>query len=168
MSQQFIDLRSDTVTKPSKAMREAMANAEVGDDVFGDDPSVNLLESLIAGLLEKEASLFVPSGTMANQLAIRCHTTHGDEILIDANAHIYWYEAGGPAALSGVTCKLLPGQRGIFSAEDIQSALRPKNVHYPRTSEDDLPENQCSDVINKKTSRFIELDQNGNLVRIVD
>jgi len=134
MNQRIIDLRSDTITQPSAEMRAVMANAPVGDDVFGDDPSVNRLESFIAGLLGKEAALFVPSGTMANQIAIRCHTRHGDEILLDANAHIYWYEAGAPAALSGVTCKLLPGRRGIFTAQDVISALRPMNDHYPPTS----------------------------------
>lgn len=129
-----IDLRSDTITKPSPEMRQVMARAEVGDDVFGDDPVVNELEEVVAGILGKERALFVPSGTMANQLALRCHTQHGDEILIDANAHIYWYEAGGPAALSGLTCKQLPGKRGIFTASDVKAALRPKNNHYPPTS----------------------------------
>ena len=134
MFTRITDLRSDTITLPSNEMRRVMAEAPVGDDVFGDDPSVNKLESFIAGLLGKEAALFVPSGTMANQLAIRCHTQPGDEILIDANAHIYWYEAGAPAALSGVTCKHLPGKRGIFSADDVKAALRPKNNHYPPTT----------------------------------
>src|SRR5690242_17197451 len=96
-----IDLRSDTVTKPTTAMREAMACAEVGDDVFGDDPTVKELESETALLLGKEAALFTASGTMANQLAIRTQTEPGDEILVEANAHIYYYEGGGPAALSG-------------------------------------------------------------------
>src|ERR1035437_5982587 len=97
---QLIDLRSDTVTKPTPAMREAMARAEVGDDVLGDDPTVKELEALTAQLLGKEAAMFVPSGTMANQLAIRGHTEPGDEILVEANAHIYYYESGAPAALS--------------------------------------------------------------------
>ena len=101
----MIDLRSDTVTKPTPAMREAMARAEVGDDVFGDDPTVKALEAETAELLGKEAALFVPSGTMANQLAIRGHTEPGDEILVEANAHLYYYEGGAPAALSGVMCR---------------------------------------------------------------
>lgn len=130
----IIDLRSDTITKPTLAMREVMASADVGDDVFGDDPTVNKLEEVVAKLLGKEKALFVPSGTMANQLALRCHTQHGDEILIDANAHIYWYEAGAPAAISGLTCKQLPGKRGIFTADDIKSALRPADNHFPPTS----------------------------------
>lgn len=130
---QLIDLRSDTVTKPTAAMREAMARAEVGDDVFGDDPTVKALESQTAELLGKEAALFVPSGTMANQLAIRSHTEPGDEILVEANAHIYYYEGGGPAALSGVMCRCINGQRGIFTGADVEAALRPADPHFPRT-----------------------------------
>lgn len=130
---QLIDLRSDTVTKPTAAMREAMVRAEVGDDVFGDDPTVKALESQTAELLGKEAALFVPSGTMANQLAIRSHTEPGDEILVEANAHIYYYEGGGPAALSGVMCRCINGQRGIFTGADVEAALRPADPHFPRT-----------------------------------
>ena len=129
----IIDLRSDTITKPSDGMRKAMASAEVGDDVFGDDPSVNELEVYVAEMLGKEAAIFMPSGTMANQVALRAHTNHGDEILIDANAHIYWYEAGAPAALSGITCKQLPGIRGIFKEEDVRAAIRPGDNHFPPT-----------------------------------
>jgi len=134
MTSHSIDLRSDTITQPSPEMRKVMAEAPVGDDVLGDDPSVNRLEAYIAKLLGKEAALFVPSGTMANQLAVRCHTNHGDEILIEAEAHIYWYEAGGPAALSGVSCNLLRGINGIFTSRDILAALRPVNDHFPPTS----------------------------------
>jgi threonine aldolase len=126
-----IDLRSDTITKPTPAMREAMACAEVGDDVFGDDPTVAKLEARVAELLGKEAAVFTPSGTMANQLALRAHTEPGDEILIDGNAHIYYYEAGGPAALAGVMCRCLPGERGIFSAAELVAALRPADQHFP-------------------------------------
>lgn len=114
-------------------MREAMARAEVGDDVFGDDPTVLELESEIATLLGKEAALFTASGTMANQLAVRSHTEPGDEILVDGNAHVYYYEGGGPAALSGVMCRCLNGQRGIFTGSDIEAALRPSDPHFPRT-----------------------------------
>ena len=130
---QLIDLRSDTVTKPTPAMREAMARAEVGDDVFGDDPTVKALESRTAELLGKEAALFVPSGTMANQLAIRSHTEPGDEILVEANAHIYYYEGGAPAAMSGVMCRCINGQRGIFTGADVEVSLRPADQHFPRT-----------------------------------
>lgn len=128
-----IDLRSDTVTKPTPAMRQAMAEAEVGDDILGDDPTVKELERCTADLLGKDAAVFVPSGTMANQLAIRCQTQPGDEMLLDANAHIYWYEAGASAALSGVICRTLPGDRGIFSSADVRAALRPIDVHFPPT-----------------------------------
>ena len=133
MNNKIIDLRSDTVTKPTRAMREAMIEAEVGDDVLGDDPTVKALERHTAEILGKDAAIFVPSGTMANQLAIRCQTQPGDEMLIDGNAHIYWYEAGGSAALSGVICRLLPGERGIFSATDVRAALRPRDIHFPPT-----------------------------------
>jgi threonine aldolase len=129
----LIDLRSDTVTKPTTAMREAMARAEVGDDVLGDDPTVNALENQTAELLGKEAALFVPSGTMANQLAVRGHTEPGDEILVEANAHLYYYEGGAPAALSGVMCRCINGQRGIFTGADVEAALRPADPHFPRT-----------------------------------
>src|SRR5215831_128561 len=125
-----IDLRSDTVTKPTPAMREAMAQAEVGDDVFGDDPTVKELETETAALLGKEAALFTASGTMANQLAIRSQTEPGDEILVESNAHVYYYEGGGPAALSGVMCRCLEGQRGIFTASDLEGALRPVDQHF--------------------------------------
>jgi threonine aldolase len=128
-----IDLRSDTITKPTPAMREAMARAEVGDDVFGEDPTVRELEDETAALLGKEAALFTVSGTMANQLAIRSHTEPGDEILVEENAHIYYYEGGGPAALSGVMCRCLQGERGVFYGTDVESALRPSDSHFPRT-----------------------------------
>ena len=128
-----IDLRSDTITQPTPAMREAMAQAEVGDDIFGDDPTVLRLEARVAEILGKEAAVFTPSGTMANQLAIRGHTEPGDEILVDANAHIYYYEGGAPAALSGVMCRCLPGVRGVFTAADVEAVLRPPDPHFAPT-----------------------------------
>jgi threonine aldolase len=128
-----IDLRSDTITKPTPAMREAMAAAEVGDDVFGEDPTVRELEVETAALLGKEAALLTVSGTMANQLAVRSHTEAGDEILVEANAHLYYYESGGPVALSGVMCRCLQGERGVFGGAEVESALRPANAHFPRT-----------------------------------
>src|ERR1035441_3267271 len=128
-----IDLRSDTITKPTPAMRQAMAAAEGGDDVFGEDPPVRELEAETAAWLGKEAALFTVSGTMANQLAIRSHTEPGDEILVEANAHLYYYEGGGPAALSGVMCRCLQGERGVFTAADVEAALRPVDLHFPRT-----------------------------------
>ncbi|HJN89609.1 MAG TPA: GntG family PLP-dependent aldolase [Verrucomicrobiota bacterium] len=125
-----IDLRSDTITQPDATMREAMTNAVVGDDVLGDDPTVRELEQRTAALLGKEAALFVPSGTMANQLAIRSLTRPGDAILLDANAHIHCYEAGAPAALAGVQVSLLDGQRGQFTASQLEAALPPRDNHF--------------------------------------
>src|ERR671932_1910689 len=109
MPETYIDLRSDTVTRPTPGMRAAMQAAEVGDDVFGEDPTVNRLQEYVADLLGKEAALFVPSGTMSNQICVRAHTQPGDELLCEATCHIYNSEAGGPAALSGVTCRTLEG-----------------------------------------------------------
>lgn len=134
MSDAFIDLRSDTVTRPSPAMRQAMANAEVGDDVMGDDPTMAALEKRVANLLGKEAAAFTPSGTMANQLAVRAHTQPGDEILIDADSHVYFYECGAPAALSGCTFRFVASRRGIFTAQQLKDAIRPANIHFPRPS----------------------------------
>ena len=129
----MIDLRSDTITLPTPEMREAMAQAPVGDDVFSDDPTVNTLEERVAEMLGKEAAVYLPSGTMTNQVAVRTHTKPGDEILLDENAHIYFYEGGGTAALSGAICRLIPGERGIFGTVEMETVLRPVDVHYPRT-----------------------------------
>lgn len=129
-----IDLRSDTITKPTAAMREAMATAEVGDDMFGEDPTVARLEAFVAELLGKDEAMFVPSGIMANQLALRVHCVPGDEVILDANAHIYYYESGAPAALSGVMCRCLHGSRGIFTAADVLGVLRHADQHYAPTT----------------------------------
>lgn len=126
----WVDLRSDTVTRPTAAMRRAMAEAEVGDDVFGEDPTVNLLEARVAELLGKEAGLFVPSGTMANQIAIRVLTEPGDEVILEADAHPFHYEAGGAAVIAGVTLRLLPGVRGVLDPAAVRAAIRPPNVHH--------------------------------------
>lgn len=126
----MVDLRSDTLTRPTPAMRAAIAAAEVGDDVFGEDPVVNRLEARVAELLGKEAGLFVPSGTMANQIAIRVLTQPGDEVLLEADAHPFHYEAGGAAVLSGVTLRLLPGVRGVLDLDTVRLAVRPPNVHH--------------------------------------
>ena len=128
-----IDLRSDTITRPTPAMREAMASAEVGDDMFGEDPTVAKLEARVAELLGKQAAMFAPSGTMVNQLALRAHTEPGDEVILDGNAHIYYYEGGAPAALAGVMCRCLPGVRGIFTVADLEAVLRPADQHFPPT-----------------------------------
>lgn len=129
----FIDLRSDTVTKPTEEMRKAIAEAEVGDDVYGEDPTVNRLQERVAQLLGKEASLFVPSGTMANQLAIKSQTQPGDEVIIEATSHPFNFEGGAGAALSGVQFYCIKGERGIIKASQIEEAIRPKDHHYPVT-----------------------------------
>jgi len=128
-----IDLRSDTVTRPTPAMRRAMLEAEVGDDVLGDDPTVLRLQERIAGILGKEAACFVPSGTMANQAAIRAHTEPGDEIIAHEFSHIYNYEGGAPAALSGCSLRFARGERGLFGPEEIDALTRPIDNHAPRT-----------------------------------
>ncbi len=133
MPEAFIDLRSDTVTRPTPAMRAAMQAAEVGDDVFHEDPTVNRLEERTAALLGKEAALFVPSGTMSNQIGVKAHTQPGDELLCDANCHIYNYEAGGPAVLSGVTCRTLDGDYGILDVSQLSDKIRSNNDHLVRT-----------------------------------
>src|SRR5579884_3041248 len=114
MPEAIVDLRSDTVTRPTAAMRAAMHAAEVGDDVFGEDPTVNRLQERVAAVLGKEAALFVPSGTMSNQICVKTHTQPGDELLCEATCHIYNYEVGGPAVLSGVMCRTLRGAYGIL------------------------------------------------------
>lgn len=129
----IIDLRSDTVTKPSPEMRRAMAEAEVGDDVWGDDPTVNKLQEKVADLLGKEAALFTPSGTMANLIAILTHTQPGDEVIVERESHTFNYEVGGAGALAGVQLNTIPGDRGILSPEHIKNAIREPNVHIPRT-----------------------------------
>jgi threonine aldolase len=129
-----IDLRSDTVTKPTKAMLQAMFSAEVGDDVFGEDSTINKLEEKCAALFGMEAGLFCSSGTQTNQVAIKLHTQPGDEVICDANAHIYYYEGGGIAFNAGCSTKLLNGERGKFTAQDVVNAIRADNVHFPRTS----------------------------------
>jgi threonine aldolase len=130
---EFIDLRSDTVTRPTPAMRKAMAEAEVGDDVFGEDPTVNTLQEKVARLLGKEAALFVPSGTMANQLSIKSHTQPGDEVIIESSSHPYNFEGGAGAALSGIQFHCVKGVRGILEAFQIEEAIRPEDHHFPVT-----------------------------------
>lgn len=129
----WIDLRSDTITQPTAEMRQAIATADLGDDVYGEDPTMQRLEARTAEILGKEAAIFMPSGTMTNQVALRAHTEPGDEVVLEAQAHIYYYEAGGPAALSGVSCRLIHGNHGVFTADQLQDALRPADQHFPRT-----------------------------------
>ncbi|MFM1858449.1 MAG: low-specificity L-threonine aldolase [Bacteroidota bacterium] len=131
MNNAVIDFRSDTVTKPTAGMREAMFVAPVGDDVFGEDPSINLLEEKTAALFGMQAGLFCPSGTMTNQIAIKCHTQPGDEIICEENSHIYQYEGGGIAFNSLCSVKLLQGNTGRITANQIEQAIQPDDVHRP-------------------------------------
>ncbi len=129
----IIDLRSDTVTKPSPEMRQAMFTAEVGDDVFGDDPTVKELERYVADLFDREASLFVPSGTMGNQVCLKAHSEPGWELLCERDCHIVNYEVAGPAVHSGLLVNLLATERGMITAEMIREQIRPVNLHCPLT-----------------------------------
>ena len=119
-----IDLRSDTVTKPTKEMLEFMMQAQVGDDVYKEDLTVNKLEEKVAKMFGKETALFFPTGTMANQTAIKLHTNPGDQVICDKYAHIYNYEGGGASFNSGVSCKLLDGNRGMFTAKQVEEAIK--------------------------------------------
>jgi threonine aldolase len=131
----IIDFRSDTVTKPTKGMLDAMMKANVGDDVFGEDPSINELESLAASMFSMEAAIFCPSGTMTNQIAIKCHTQPGDEVICDESAHVYQYEGGGIAFNSGASVKLIYGDRGRISAEQVAAAVNNiEDAHKAHTS----------------------------------
>lgn len=140
----MIDLFSDTKTQPTAAMRAAMAQAEVGDERAGEDPTVNRLVARCAGLLGKEAALYLPSGTMCNEIALAVHCKPGDEVLCDVTSHIIGFEGGGPAALAGVMLNPLHGTRGIFSAEHLKEKLRPERLYAPR-------------------QRLVEVEQTSNL-----
>ncbi len=128
-SERFIDLRSDTVTRPTAAMRRAMAEAEVGDDVYGEDPTVNRLEARAAEVFEREAAIFVPTGTMGNQIAVRLHTRPGQEVICEARAHLLDWEMAMVAAFSGCVPRTIAGERGILRWADIQKAIAPK-IYY--------------------------------------
>ncbi|TDU39938.1 L-threonine aldolase [Gelidibacter sediminis] len=131
----IIDLRSDTVTKPTPGMLDAMMSAEVGDDVYKEDPTVNALEERLANMFGKPKALFFPTGTMANQTALKLHTNPGDQVICDSNAHIYHYEGGGASFNSGISCKLLDGHRGMFTAEQVIEAINPPDFyHSPLTA----------------------------------
>jgi threonine aldolase len=129
----MIDMRSDTVSKPTPEMREAMIRAEVGDDVYGDDPTVNALEKRTAEILGKEDAVFMPTGTMTNQVALRTHTESGDEVLTDVNAHLYRIEGGAPGALSGLMIRPIMGINGIFTASEVDQAIRIPHRFMPST-----------------------------------
>jgi len=129
----YIDLRSDTVTKPSPGMRDAMAKAEVGDDVFGEDPTVNKLQQKVAEMLGKEAALYVPSGSMGNQICVKVHTQPGDEVIAEKGCHVFNYETGAMAFLSNVQVHTIEGKHGAFTVNDVKRAIRPKAYYMPRT-----------------------------------
>jgi threonine aldolase len=132
---EVIDLRSDTVTQPTEAMRRAIRDAELGDDVFEDDPTVKRLEEMAARLLGKEAALFMPSGTMANLVAVITHTRRGDEVIVGDESHILHYEVAGASALGGVLLRAVPNdRRGRLRAEDVAAVIRPEDIHFPRTA----------------------------------
>ena len=130
----MIDLRSDTVTKPTDEMRKAMARAEVGDNVYGENPTVNRLQDMAAAMLGKRFALFVPSGTMANQLAIRSHTQPGQEIIVESKSHVVRYEQGAAGALAGVQLHWVTGERGIMTVEQVEAAIRPNDAHSITTA----------------------------------
>jgi threonine aldolase len=129
----MLDFRSDTVTKPTQAMRRAMAEADVGDDVFGEDPTVNRLQERVAELLGKEAAVYVPSGSMSNQIGVRLHCSPGDEFICEAGCHIYNYEQGAFAQLSGVVARTIAGEYGVLKREQLEGQVRPDNEHLVRT-----------------------------------
>lgn len=130
----MIDLRSDTVTRPTAGMLQAMAAAPVGDDVFGEDPTVNRLEEYLAELLGKEAAMYVPSGTMANQIGVYVNTRRADEVVVHETAHVYNYEGGAPALISAVQIRPVAGENGTIAPETLQEVVRSENVHFPRVS----------------------------------
>ncbi|MBU1071802.1 aminotransferase class I/II-fold pyridoxal phosphate-dependent enzyme, partial [bacterium] len=168
-----VDLRSDTVTQPDEAMRRAIAEAEVGDDVFGDDPTVNLLQERMAGLLGKEAALLVPSGTMANQTALRSLTRAGDQVVCEDGAHVYRYEAGAPAALSGLLLTTIVGRGGSLRWADIAPHLNTDDVHcappsliclentHNRAGGRVLPQEDVADVGREAHARGLALHLDG-------
>lgn len=129
-----VDLRSDTVTLPTEEMLDAMRHAELGDDVYGEDPTVNKLETLAAKKMGKEAALLTTSGTQANLVSIMSQTKRGDEVILEAEAHTYFYEVGALSALAGVVPRLVKGDMGIMKSEDVEKALRPADIHFPPTS----------------------------------
>jgi threonine aldolase len=134
MMPKYIDLRSDTVTVPTPEMRRAMFEAEVGDDVYGEDPTVIRLEQVAAQMLGKEAALFVPTGTQGNQVAILSHTGRGQEVIMEAESHVFYYEAGGIAALAACQTRPIPGVRGAMDPDRVEAAIRGDDVHFPRTA----------------------------------
>jgi len=169
----LIDMRSDTVTQPTDAMRKAMAAAPVGDDVFGDDPTVNRLQDTVSELFGMEAALYVPSGTMGNQLALKAHTSSGDQLILEDGAHIYRYEGGGPAALSGLLVTCVHTEDGIMDWPMVEAALNPQDVHcapptllclentHNRAGGRILPQDQVVSMAEKARSRGLAVHLDG-------
>ena len=169
----MIDLRSDTVTKPTAEMRDAMARAEVGDDVYGEDPTVNKLEALAAEMMGKEAGLFIPSGTMGNLIAVLTHCQRGDEIILGSKSHTFYYEAGGVSALGGVMVHTIPNQsNGTLDLYDIRHAIRGNDIHFPTTRLILLEntQNKCGGVPISKlyTLQVAEIAKQNNLSTHMD
>lgn len=169
----MIDLRSDTVTKPTAEMRDAMARAEVGDDVYGEDPSVNSLEALAAEMMGKDAGLFVPSGTMGNLIAVLTHCQRGDEIILGSKSHTFYYEAGGVSALGGVMVHTIPNQsNGTLELDDIRHAIRGNDIHFPTTRLIALEntQNKCGGVTISKqyTGQVAEIAKQNDLSTHMD
>jgi threonine aldolase len=129
----LIDLRSDTVTKPSPEMLKAISEASVGDDVYGEDPSVNFLQEYVADLFKKEASIFVPTGTMSNQIGVKINTQPGDEVIIEKDAHIFFYETAAPSIISNVQLRTIPSESGEMPIASIEDAIRPDVYYFPQT-----------------------------------
>src|SRR5699024_8569867 len=129
----MIDLRSDTVTKPTETMRRAMYEAKVGDDVYQEDPTILELEELAASIVGKEDALFVPSGTQGNQIAVLTHCRQGEEIILEAESHIFYYEGAAISAFAGVQPRTIAGDRGAMDPKDVQAAIRDEDVHFPET-----------------------------------
>lgn len=134
MTTTIIDVRSDTLTKPTQSMRLVMSEAQVGDDVYGEDPTINRLQDSIAELFGKESALFVPTGVMGNQLAIAVHTQRGDEIIVESESHIFHYETAAPALIAGVQMYCIPSQQGEIPLESLSEAIRPPVYYFPKTS----------------------------------
>jgi threonine aldolase len=168
----YIDLRSDTVTKPSRPMLEAMMNAEVGDDVYSEDPTVNKLQQRVATMFGKDAALFVPTGTMGNEIAIKVHTNVGDEIIVDQDSHIFVYETGGPSLLSGVQMKTIANTNGVMNAEQIKLAIRPNAYYLPPTKliclENTHGRSAGSVIPLKEIMKIRDLSQNENIAMHLD
>jgi len=160
---QFIDLRSDTVTKPTAGMLDAMMNAKVGDDVYGEDPTVNALEKKLADMFGKQAAIYCASGTMTNQIAINVHVRPGDEVICDQTAHIYNYEGGGIARNTSASVRLLQGDRGRFTADDVLANINPDNIHAARTK---LVE--VENTVNKAGGSYWDINEIRKIRAVVD